>query len=597
MTINGGRKLHIPLSFVKHAHNAYRLRQERRLILASSFFNIEWYSLAYPHILHDGIDPLIHFLKFGRKLQLSPSREFYTAHYLQTHQEARESRLNPLIHYLKHGRAIGLEISPAPPSDADRILESGLFDDQWYLANYPDIAAATYPPLLHYLLHGALEGRSPGPDFDASWYLSRYADIAGLNPLLHYIDHGRHEGRDPVQPAISLVPAKPALNEPPGRAARALAVIADKIIYPPQTLVFLPPPFRGQMALDSACNAVRALAEASDPHAILPVLADQDIETLSPTILPVPADIPVLSFSRIDTDLSAAERVELANLLIRQLKPRSVLLAGSKAALEATRHHGRQLADVTKLHAMNIDTDDADYLQQCLPLLVSVYFNSDAAADAMVSRLNIPEAMQPRLITLRQPAASPVVSRRRRISEGPLRILWANRLMPEENVELLFEIAGTAPQFEFHVWGHGSQALELRLAAASQGTPNLQFHGPASNGAGSLPFHEGDVFLHTSRRDDIPGTLLEAAAAGLAIVAFSTSGIGEIVDQRTGWPILEPDNPAPYVAALHAIASDVQGRRKRATAMRKRLRQNHDRQHYREILTSQLLEKRAVIQT
>ena len=50
---------------------------------------------------------------------------------------------------------------------------------------------------LHYLLHGGAEGRDPGPFFSTEAYLARYPDIAAasLNPLLHYEAHGRRENR------------------------------------------------------------------------------------------------------------------------------------------------------------------------------------------------------------------------------------------------------------------------------------------------------------------------------------------------------------------------------------------------------------------
>ena len=52
-------------------------------------------------------------------------------------------------------------------------------------------------PALHYLLHGGLEGRDPGPFFSTEAYLARYPDVAeaGVNALLHYETHGRREGR------------------------------------------------------------------------------------------------------------------------------------------------------------------------------------------------------------------------------------------------------------------------------------------------------------------------------------------------------------------------------------------------------------------
>src|SRR5215470_15494290 len=45
------------------------------------------------------------------------------------------------------------------PSDQSVIDSSGLFDAEWYLAQNPDVAAAGINPLVHYLRHGAAEGR------------------------------------------------------------------------------------------------------------------------------------------------------------------------------------------------------------------------------------------------------------------------------------------------------------------------------------------------------------------------------------------------------------------------------------------------------
>jgi hypothetical protein len=77
------------------------------------------------------------------------------------------------------------------------VAESGFFDRAWYLAVYKDVAEAGTDPLLHFVMYGAREGRSPGPRFDAKLYLSHYNDVAsmGVNPLVHYLEIGRAEGR------------------------------------------------------------------------------------------------------------------------------------------------------------------------------------------------------------------------------------------------------------------------------------------------------------------------------------------------------------------------------------------------------------------
>jgi hypothetical protein len=52
-------------------------------------------------------------------------------------------------------------------------------------------------PLDHFALHGAREGRDPGPDLDAAAYLERYPDVraSGMDALRHYRRHGAQEGR------------------------------------------------------------------------------------------------------------------------------------------------------------------------------------------------------------------------------------------------------------------------------------------------------------------------------------------------------------------------------------------------------------------
>jgi len=91
--------------------------------------------------------------------------------------------------------------------DLTLIRSSGLFDEDWYLASYPDLAETKVDPLLHYLQNGGFEGRDPGPDFCSAWYLDTYIDAkqAGINPLVHYLKSGRDEGRLTQDPDVALI--------------------------------------------------------------------------------------------------------------------------------------------------------------------------------------------------------------------------------------------------------------------------------------------------------------------------------------------------------------------------------------------------------
>ncbi|MFC7609710.1 hypothetical protein [Teichococcus aestuarii] len=50
----------------------------------------------------------------------------------------------------------------------------------------------------HYAENGWREGRDPGAAFGTDAYLAANPDVtaAGLNPLMHYLLHGAAEGRE-----------------------------------------------------------------------------------------------------------------------------------------------------------------------------------------------------------------------------------------------------------------------------------------------------------------------------------------------------------------------------------------------------------------
>jgi|GEM_PF-816188 len=89
--------------------------------------------------------------------------------------------------------------------DLRQIQSSPLFDEKWYIAQYPDVAALGYDPALHYLALGAALLRNPSEGFDTAFYLKTYPDVAeaGINPLLHFERYGNEEGRLPQSFVLS----------------------------------------------------------------------------------------------------------------------------------------------------------------------------------------------------------------------------------------------------------------------------------------------------------------------------------------------------------------------------------------------------------
>ncbi len=77
------------------------------------------------------------------------------------------------------------------------IIESGLFNAEWYQKICPELSKLSLTPIEHYLSIGYKMGLNPSEKFNGNLYLERYPDVAkeGVNPLIHYILFGKNEGR------------------------------------------------------------------------------------------------------------------------------------------------------------------------------------------------------------------------------------------------------------------------------------------------------------------------------------------------------------------------------------------------------------------
>ncbi len=124
--------------------------------------------------------------------------------YIARYPDIAAAGIDPLDHFLKHGKQEGR----MPNAEKQTEAWLGRFDADWYLTHYSDIAAAKIDPLKHFLQHGWQEGRALNKKeyeeaeairFDADWYRAHYTDLAsmGIDPLTHFLCYGKQEGRAP----------------------------------------------------------------------------------------------------------------------------------------------------------------------------------------------------------------------------------------------------------------------------------------------------------------------------------------------------------------------------------------------------------------
>lgn len=185
-------------------------RQDYELCDNSEYFNKKYYILHNPKLIFTHQDPVEHYLTIGWKEGKNPSALFDTNAYLNKYQDIKRVGVNPLIHYLRNGkkegrRAIGVKswwidmFNPyaGKSQSYQLIVHSNLFNKKWYLSTYQDVKKAGKDPIDHYLNEGWKLGYNPSKEFDTNAYLERHKDVARakLNPLAHYLSAGIKERR------------------------------------------------------------------------------------------------------------------------------------------------------------------------------------------------------------------------------------------------------------------------------------------------------------------------------------------------------------------------------------------------------------------
>ena len=189
---------------------------ERAALAQSGLFDAAWYLNANPDIAAAGHPADEHFLTDGWREGRRPNPYFDPAWYLAQNPDVARAGANPLLHYLIVGERAGrppcghfdlawyaTQHAPTPGATllahflchrhTGRVTPLLEFDPAFYLATYPDVAAAGIDPFEHFLHYGFREGRDPSADFDTRFYLHRYLDgDTTENPLLHYRAHRAH---------------------------------------------------------------------------------------------------------------------------------------------------------------------------------------------------------------------------------------------------------------------------------------------------------------------------------------------------------------------------------------------------------------------
>ena len=192
------------------------LYKNYKLIHNSCLFDEDWYVHKYIKNYNNNFEPIFHYLIEGSEKGYNPSTFFDTKHYLNINSDVKRVGINPLIHYIKYGKNEGREFSQTIKLDnksleeymflkknpnltfaINQIKNLQLFDSEFYLKNNINIKQSNVNPLIHYLTIGYKEKRNPSAKFDNEYYTRENPEVKqeNMNPLIHYVLYGMSKNR------------------------------------------------------------------------------------------------------------------------------------------------------------------------------------------------------------------------------------------------------------------------------------------------------------------------------------------------------------------------------------------------------------------
>ena len=113
------------------------------------------------------------------------------------------------------------------------------------------------------------------------------------------------------------------------------------------------------------------------------------------------------------------------------------------------------------------------------------------------------------------------------------------------------------PDASLTVVGDGSLRASLEGLARELGLRNVEFLGRVENERMPELYEASDIYLNTPDIDNMPGSIIEAYASGLAVLTTDAGGVPYIVrDGETGLIVPRGDHEAMAAAALRLLEDD-----------------------------------------
>lgn len=446
-------------------------------------------------------------------------------------------------------------------SDVDFVKDSGLFDEAWYLNEYPDVAELGMVPLLHYLWLGWRLGRSPGPAFDAQWYLAQNVDVTGMDPLLHYLRHGQLEGRE-IRPvgfakgSGDMVAAHAAVR---GRIIRDAWRPGARNFVTGWPTVLLCAHASGDYLFGGERSFLDVVDAMTGMHLnVVVTLPDASNATYLAYVIERSVGIHVFAYPQWRESRGVDEAVVLmfADIIARHgvdvVHANTIMLVEPLVAARRMRRiavaHAREILaedpDLCKLIGSTPERIMQDVVERCDHIIGNSRLTA-AAFSGKVATSTVTNAVDSQGLDLPN------------VVDGPLRVALISSNLPKKGIADFAEVARLCAEMgcdaRFLLTGpETKEVVAMRDAQARGELPrNIEFMGYAESSRDALA--QANVVLNLSTFAESFGrTVAEAMAARRPVVAYDRGAVGELVeDGVTGFLVTYRD----VEAVAHRVAN------------------------------------------
>ena len=613
-----------------------RVRRESRDPSIRALFDTAFYLDAYPDVRNAGVDPLIHFLQRGASEWRRPNALFYPQWYGRKYLDRAEPR-DPFRHYHQVGQHRGLRFNPIDdPSfiaaeyglqvdvspilflrthdDIDRV--AGWFSRNEYLASNPDVEAAGILPEAHFLDFGLRERRRCGtrctvtvlPEagssnsddqaelvMDSFDWSDRTYRVTSCSIPDRVVTQLRAQSE--IEPDVAAVGRDQLSSLRAVRAgdldtrisAEYRRLLSDVPIGQDAVVLLSEPDGDvGDFGVDLASGLVNLgmdsvlVATTGDSRYADELAARREFANAKPRV----------RFAALGDSMgqSAIHEMVLAHLLLRAA-PRHLFVVSGDLGWRTVATYGRALSSQMRTTVICrrqwTDTTEtpgcSSYLEAVLSyahvLVDDLGMLDKLAGDASTGiggrfgylpapvGMSDPDAFQ-------RPLASPPAR-----GDGQLRVLWTSRWDTSRSVDILVRLAEHAPGLLIDAYDMpGSRRTDERVPN------NLQRKGALPR-LSNARLDDYDAFLFTGGPARAFDAVLEAAVAGVPIVALDFTGLRETFSEDaidvvpTEISIDEAADAFKSIISQLSIASP-EARRARLTRARNQVEGRHGTSAY-----------------